>query len=234
MAEMTAINTMRRIKDEIAWRNDEDSFYYTHDIMHTKVPTDNEVEKSSSQTPSSSAFPAAPHEKKSSLISVNYSNESTSIENTDQNQFLTPFEEEQDPTSEAYENTRGYDMNELIVNNTNNKDDSKMKMERANSPIHHGFTGPLFASSPSKNPLMPAMAPSSSLPSPFPMESSSRSKDIENKSSDDKLEELSTTKDRSDDLLIDKTPLPYPRTTAFDLSHNEFSLAADFRRQRVR
>ena len=45
LAEMTAINTMRRMKEEISWRNEEDGFSYRYDIIHTKMHTENKVEK---------------------------------------------------------------------------------------------------------------------------------------------------------------------------------------------
>ncbi len=219
LAEMAAINTMRRIKEEITWRTDEDVFYYRHDIMHTKVPMNNKVERS-------------PSIQVAAVSSSSY---------------------------QVEHHIDGYDMNESIVNKKyHSKDEPMMKAVRASSPINHGFNGPLFASSPSKNPLTPSLLSSSSTllhstatSAPNSPERGNRdthtntNNDNNNNNNNnstvltgDEEGKILTMKggdsSMNEELLVDKTPLPYPRTIASDLIDSEFSLSDDFRRQRVR
>ena len=191
LAEMTAINTMRRMKEEISWRNEEDGFSYRYDIIHTKMHTENKVEK-----------------------------------------LPDCYDIGKDVLNDKYEQTPGYDMNECIVNNRYNKDEFKMKAARSNSPVFNGFNGPLFASSPSIVTLTPSS--SSSVLSPS-SRSTPNSPDRFNTDHVHKNEGAHVTKNDSDELLgFDKTPLSYPKTVALDLMKHDFSLAADFKRQRVR
>ena len=257
LAEMTAINTMRRIKEEIAWRNDEDSFYYRYDIMHTKAPSGNKKEKSAlKQTYTPSTSSATKDSIASLLLSSQHPHELTEIDITKQQQSSsTPCDLCQSLSSkrvyycamcrwsicsDCFEmgksvvNMHGYDMNESIVNNKCSKDESTMKVVRANSPINHGFSGPLFASSPSKKLLTPSFS-SSTLPPPSASSApNSPKRGTQSNCSVNKNGDIFTTKVGSNEILVDKTPLPYPRTIFSDLLSNEFSLAADFRRQRVR
>ena len=239
--EQSAINFMRRVKEELFWRSEEDSFCYRYDVIHSKN-TEQPIRKAARKSLVLSK--AHPHELSEvsrsrndidcNVCSVASSKSSKVFSHCPscswficEDCLVAESKEKEDffLVDESCE-----DMNEAIVRR--GVGEIKAKHTRVSSPVN-AYPTSLFASSPVRLPPMISSSPATG-ETAF---STNASIDGEkNKSSEtqkaEKTKSLELLANDYDLLGLHEYPLQYPRTTTEDL-RSEFTLSADFKRQRL-